>query len=87
VVRASELRLKDVVSVTDGRRLGNITDLEIDLEAGRVTALILPGPARLFGFWRREREIVIPWDDVVRIGVDVILVRLPEESRTGDEAG
>ncbi|MCL8206944.1 MAG: YlmC/YmxH family sporulation protein [Actinomycetia bacterium] len=75
-IRVSELRQKDVVNVADGRRLGLISDLELDLEAGRVTALVIAGPARLFGLLGRERDVVIPWPAIQKIGQDVILVRL-----------
>lgn len=78
MVRTSELRSKDVVNVTDGRRLGLISDLELDLELGRVTALIVPAPGRVLGLFGRERDYVIPWTQIRKIGVDVILVELPE---------
>ncbi|MBX6350290.1 MAG: YlmC/YmxH family sporulation protein [Clostridia bacterium] len=72
--KASDLRVKDVIDVEEGRRLGFIYDLEVDVEAGRVTALVLPGAARFFGLLGRERDIVVPWEDIVKIGEDVILV-------------
>lgn len=86
MVKISELRMREVVNITDGKRLGPIKDIDVDLEEGRITAVILPAyGARLMGFFSRESEIVIPWDKIVRIGVDVILVELsmPQESRSG----
>ena len=80
VVRTTELRAREVVALDDGRRLGGISDLEIDLDSGTVTALVLPGPGRLFGLFGREEETVVPWDRVQRIGVDVILVSLAESA-------
>lgn len=74
MIKTSDLRVRDVVNVLDGKRLGQAVDLEIDLEQGRVTALVVPGPARLFGLLGRDRDVVIPWENIVRIGVDVILV-------------
>jgi hypothetical protein len=35
LVKASELRLLDVINISDGRRLGNVIDMEIDLDTGR----------------------------------------------------
>jgi YlmC/YmxH family sporulation protein len=75
-IRVSELRQKDVVNVADGRRLGLIGDLELDLETGRVTALVIAGTARFLGLLGRDRDTVIPWPAIVKIGQDVILVRL-----------
>ena len=77
MVRASDLRLRDVVNVLDGSRLGLITDFEVDLETGTITALIVPGPGRFLGFLGRETEYVIPWERIRKIGTDVILVDIP----------
>lgn len=74
-LRLSDLRQRDVINVVDGRRLGFIDDVEIDDE-GQITALILPGPPRLFGLLGRDRDLVVPWERVLRIGEDVILVEL-----------
>jgi YlmC/YmxH family sporulation protein len=76
VVKSSELRVKDVVNVVDGRKLGAITDLELDLDRGVVTALIVAGPSRLKGFFGREQDLAIPWERIQKIGEDVILVHL-----------
>ncbi len=69
-----DLRLRDVINVLDGKRLGTINDLEIDLEAGRVTAIVVPGGSRFLGFLGRDKDYVIPWEKIIKIGVDVILV-------------
>jgi YlmC/YmxH family sporulation protein len=65
-----------MVNMDDGRRLGTLADLEVDLESGRVAALVLPGPSRWLGLFGRDAETVVPWERVARIGVDVILVSL-----------
>jgi len=77
LVRASDLRLRDVVNVLDGTRLGLIIDFEMDLETGKITAFIVPGPGRFLGLFGRETEYVIPWERVKKIGTDVILVDIP----------
>lgn len=84
MVKISDLRVREVINILDGRRLGTIKDIDINLEEGRISAIILPGQgSRLMGFWGREDEIVIPWERIVRIGVDVILVEIggPHEPR------
>ncbi|MCR4425731.1 MAG: YlmC/YmxH family sporulation protein [Firmicutes bacterium] len=72
--RASELRVKEVVSVNDGKRLGYIFDLEIDVDTGQVRSFIIPGGGRLLGFLGRGEEFVIGWDKIRKIGMDVVLV-------------
>ncbi|KUK32473.1 MAG: PRC-barrel domain protein [Thermoanaerobacterales bacterium 50_218] len=76
VVKISELRVRDVINVLDGKRLGTIKDIEIDLEAGRVRALVLPGNSRFLSFLARNEEVIVPWEKIVKIGIDVILVEV-----------
>ena len=72
--RIAQLRYKEVIDVADGSRLGYVGDLEVDLETGRVRALVIPGRRRLFGLLGREEDRYIPWGDVRRFGEDIILV-------------
>ena len=75
--RLSNLRCKEVINVSDGCRLGYVSDLELERETGRVAALIVPGPGRFFGLFPGKEEYVIPWQRVCRIGDDIILVDAP----------
>ena len=72
----SELRRKEVINVCDGARLGPLCDLELDVGTGVLLALIVPGPARMFGLLRSEEELVIPFCQIKKIGDDVILVEI-----------
>lgn len=78
LIKTSDLAEKEVVTIKGGRNLGPISDIEVNLEEGRVEAIIIPGPGRFLGFFSRESEIIIPWKDIVNIGVDVILVEYRE---------
>ncbi|SHG48887.1 sporulation protein, YlmC/YmxH family [Thermosyntropha lipolytica DSM 11003] len=77
MIKISDLKTRDVVNILDGRKLGNIIDIDLDLENGRVTALILPGRSRGLGIFTRREELVIPWEKIIRIGRDVVLVEVP----------
>lgn len=77
MVKISDLRAREIINVVDGRRLGLIKDIDIDLEQGRITSIILPGASGKFlGFLGREEEIIVPWEKIVKIGADVILVEI-----------
>lgn len=76
MLKVSELRVREVVNVLDGRRLGYIGDMDIELESGRIRALVVPGQSKVLGLFGKDTEIYIPWDRVVKIGADVILVEL-----------
>ena len=69
----SNLRDKEIICVQDGRRLGYVCDLELDPVTGKICALIVPGSVGLLSLARRTR-CCIPWENVVRIGDDIILV-------------
>ncbi|QTM99343.1 YlmC/YmxH family sporulation protein [Sediminibacillus dalangtanensis] len=79
MITLSELQIKDVIVVDDGKRLGNITDLEIDVDHGRITFLVIGLKGKMMGLFGREEEVVIPWESIVTIGSDVILVKKQKE--------
>lgn len=72
--RIADLRCKEIINVSDGCRFGYVGDVEVDLESGRVTALVVPGRLRLFGLLGREEDRIFPWESVRRFGEDIILV-------------
>lgn len=50
VIRISELQMKDVINISDGKRLGNIGDIEIDIDTGRFALLLFPNRHVCLGF-------------------------------------
>jgi YlmC/YmxH family sporulation protein len=79
VPKSSDFRTKEVINIRDGRRLGNIIDMEFNLSEGRITAIVVPGTSRFLGLLKEEDDILIPWEKIKKIGDDVILVDI--ESR------
>lgn len=72
----SELKMKEVINICDGRRLGKPIDLTLT-ENACVEALVVPGQYSFKHVMRGLREgIIIPWNRIRRIGDDVILVEL-----------
>ena len=81
-MKFTELHCKEVICISDGRRLGFVADARLELPEGRVTALIVPGPCRFLGIAGRRDDYVIPWKCVKRVGPDIILVDIkPEDCR------
>lgn len=70
----SELRYKEVIDVHSGFRLGCVCDVEFDDKEGKIVSLITPGKLRFFGLLGKEDDYVLPWDCIVKIGKDIILV-------------
>ena len=76
----TELKQKDVVNICDGRRLGKPIDLVLN-ESACVDALVVPLPGGILTFLKQEKEgCMIPWNRILRIGDDVILVELHEDA-------
>ncbi len=74
ICSVNELKTKEVINVSDGARLGFVSDVEIDLKDGRLTAIVVPGAYRLMGFLGREEDTIIKWDDIKKIGDDIIII-------------
>ncbi len=77
----NSLSAKIVINVCDARKLGHITNFEIELCSGKICAIFVPGEFSLFNFSSRG-DIRIPWENIKKIGEDAILVELPP--RGGD---
>jgi len=80
LITTSELRMKEVINVATGRRLGFIDDFEINFETNRIEAIIVPKEGKLLKLFSRDSNYVIPWKKIVKIGQDVILVDLKENN-------
>ena len=72
----TDIHRKDVINITDGRRMGTVIDMEFTPD-GHIRTVTVPGPFRLRDILKGERSgIVIPWEQVRSIGEDVILVEM-----------
>ena len=72
-MRLSDLQTKDVVDISSGNRIGNVIDVEISSNTGNVMKIIVYDKKGLFNMLRSD-EISISWDQIKKIGTDVILV-------------
>ena len=68
------LKTKEVINISDGARLGYVSDVEIDLQDGRLTAIIVPGAYRMMGFLGKEDDVIIKWENIKKIGDDIIII-------------
>ncbi len=81
-VNFTQLQCKEVICVNDGRRLGFITDVQVEVPEGKILAIVVPGPCRFLGVAGRNDDYVIPWCCVRRIGPDIVLVDVkPDDCR------
>lgn len=75
-MKISDFQTKDVINIVDGKKLGQVSDLELDLRQGRIESIVIPSSGRFFGLFGGGEDVVIPWRSIVKIGMDVVLVKL-----------
>lgn len=74
LITFSELQTRELIHIVTGKRLGFINDLQICTESGRVLSLILYD-RETAGMFNKGEEVIVYWEQIVVIGVDVILIR------------
>ena len=86
-MKISDFQTKDVINIVDGKKLGQVSDLELDLKNGRIESIVVPTNSRFFGLFGGGTDVVVPWRYIVKIGMDVVLVKLDDSRmyRTEDE--
>ena len=73
-MRLSELQNKNIVSISDGRNIGSIIDVKINEVTGEILSLIVEANKTFFTFSNKEMDTEIKWENITKIGEDVILV-------------
>lgn len=79
-MRIGDLHYKEVINISTGQRLGYVSDIEFDPLSGKVMSFIVPGPRRLLGLLPGESDFIFPWDSIIRMGDDTILISTDGES-------
>ncbi|RKD27679.1 sporulation protein, YlmC/YmxH family [Caminicella sporogenes DSM 14501] len=78
MITITELRMKEVINLANGKRIGYIQDLEINLENNRIDAIILPKENKFLKIFSKDNDYIISWKKIVKIGQDVILVDIKD---------
>jgi len=82
LVRFSDIASKEVVNFGNGKCLGSFADCDIRINpaTGQIIEVILASRPGLSSLFINSAPIhVIPWDAIVRIGIDTIIVCLDDE--------
>lgn len=72
----NELRMMEVIDIESGMKLGYIRDLTVDCDEYKVKSIILP--AQKMNWFGKNEGIEIPWENIKKIGVDVVLIQSNE---------
>lgn len=68
----NNLKMMEVIDIDSGTKLGYIKDIKIDCEENRIISLIIP--IQKNSWFDKNDFIEITWDNIKKIGNDVILV-------------
>lgn len=74
-MRLSDLQSKDVINITDGKKIGNIIDVKLE-NNGIMQSIIIEKSKFFVSMFTNKDEIEITWEQIQKIGEDVILVKL-----------
>ena len=76
MANSSDIRKKEVINIVNGRKMGTIVDMSFSAD-GRISSISVPGPFSISGILKPGKgDYVIPWEKIIKIGEDVILVQL-----------
>lgn len=75
MLSTDKLKNKEVINIKDGRSLGFVYDIEVNLEAGTIEGIVIPAEKGFFRFFgSRDEDCIVKWERIRTIGDDVILV-------------
>lgn len=83
MIRISDVMDKEVINVKNGKRLGYIVDIDIDVLEGKVVSFSIAGGST--GFFSRGNDgQVVLWSDILKIGYDTIIVNIGSDINLDD---
>lgn len=66
------MRSMELIDINTGRKLGFIKDIKIDCSENKIVSILLHREEK--GWFSKSDDIEILWEDISKIGVDVILI-------------
>lgn len=79
-MKLSEMSGKEIIDLKRGERLGVLgqADFEIDEKTGMIEAVIIP-TVKWFGFRKQGEAVRVEWQDIKKIGTDMIIIDFERE--------
>lgn len=78
----SSLKSMEVIDINSGCKLGYIKDMVIDCENYKVISIVVPNPKN--GWFSKINDIEVKWEDINKIGIDIILINAGEFTDIND---
>ncbi|WLR52387.1 YlmC/YmxH family sporulation protein [Bacillus tianshenii] len=79
-MRLSEMSGKEIIDLKRGERLGVLghADFEIDETTGMIQSVLIP-TMKWFGFRKQGEEVRVSWQDIKKIGTDMIIIDFEQD--------
>lgn len=69
----SNLKSMEVIDINTGAKIGYIRDIKIDCDTYNIVSVTIP--TQKISWFTKNNDIEIPWNNIHKIGVDVILIK------------
>ncbi len=79
MLNLADLREKEIINIHSGERMGYIYDFELDLDLGTITGIVISGGSKMLSLFGKTSDIIIPWNNISKVGTDIILVDYYDE--------
>ena len=79
-MKFTQLQCKEVICISNGQRLGFVSDVVVEVPSGEVKSIVVPCPCKGFGLVGKREDYIIPWNCIQRIGPDIVLVDIKPDS-------
>lgn len=76
----SGLRQMEVIDISEGKRLGFISDVIFDDDLKEIEYIVIPPQNSVFSIFRKKDEIFVKWSSIKVVGIDIILVNMDEKN-------
>lgn len=75
MMKISDIMEKEIINIRNGKKLGFITDIDLDINNGKISSFSISGD--MGSFFSREMDITtVFWKDILKIGCDTIIVNI-----------
>lgn len=75
----NNLKSMEVIDFNKGKKLGFIVDVKIDCDDNKILSIIIPEEKT--SWFGKTEDIEIPWENVVKVGMDIILVKVEKDNK------
>lgn len=75
-MKLSELQRKNIVELSTGKIVGKIIDVDFNIDDGKLKGFVIERSKYLKNIFSGDTDIIIKYEEIKKIGEDVILVEV-----------